>query len=472
MAAKAGSRGSELADRLAQGIQEAERAPLPGARQLPMLHSLTRRGEFTQPQENVLAQAADLLAQSGRVYVYGDAVMMEIGRLDAGGARLVPLRTGLGVEGGAEDWLSNLLLCQDNGAQFPLPRWFVDVLLRCEPALARLPRILLYALRPVFDEGFALQGPGWHPQVGILVHAPDVEPVLHEPGPADGPALDRLPPHLRALLGGFCFRTDADLANTVGVLLTGMLVNHFITPGKAVVLVDGNQSNLGKTWLIRAVGIVLDGIDPRLIPYTADDEELQKKICARLRESRQSVLIIDNAKVVSGSTVTSPVIEANSMAPEVSIRILGVSENYTRPNDLLWALTMNDTRTSPDLVSRGLPIQLFYEGRTEDRTFAGPDPLEYAREHRLEILGELAGMVVRWNQQGRPDGQRAHRCHYWARVIGGALETAGLPEFLANAGTAAATFNTALDELAALAEAVIAAGGPHTVGDTPNGEDN
>jgi hypothetical protein len=38
---------------------------------------------------------------------------------------------------------------------------------------------------------------------------------------------------------------------------------------------------------------------------------------------------------------------------------------------------------------------------------------------------------------------------------------ADLPEFLENAEEAAASFNTELDELAALAEAVIAGGGPY-----------
>src|SRR5262249_38171741 len=148
------------------------------------------------------------------------------------------------------------------------------------------------------------------------------------------------------------------------------------------------------------------------------------------------------------------------------------SENISRPNDLLWALTMNDTRTSPDLVSRGLPIQLAYEGRPEERSFGGPDPITYAREYRLEILGELAGMVVRWNQAGRPEGQRSHRLAAWARLIGGILETAGMPELLENAQSAAASFDTSLDELAALAEAAIAMGSPLVVvmGDQTRGD--
>jgi hypothetical protein len=180
--------------------------------------------------------------------------------------------------------------------------------------------------------------------------------------------------------------------------------------------------------------------------------------------------MIDNAKMVGGGAVSSQMIESLSVAPEVSLRILGVSATYTRPNDLVWTITMNDTRTSPDLVSRGLPLQLYYEGRPEDRVFVGPNPIDFAYENRLAILGELAGMVVRWNQQGRPDGTRSHRLQHWARVIGGILAAANLPEFLANAQDAAAAFNSASDELAALAEAVVAGGGPFIVVDDDGAE--
>ena len=48
-------------------------------------------------------------------------------------------------------------------------------------------------------------------------------------------------------------------------------------------------------------------------------------------------------------------------------------------------------------------------------------------------------------------------------MIGGILQSAGFPEFLANLGEAAASFNQVLDELAALAEAAAAAGGPAVV---------
>lgn len=462
--------GDELEEQLHEALRAADRSPLPGARSLPVLYGLTPSGLFTQPQENVLLKAVNIMEECGRVFVYGTTVVLELGHLDQTGLRLAPLRSGSAVEVGAEDLLANIFLCQQEENQFAIPKWFGDLLLRCELLTARLPRIRHHASRPVFDDDFVLRGPGWHADSGILVHGPEIEPVL-DPVPAvTGPAIERLPEHLRMLLEGFCFRSDADLANTVGLLLTGLLMNHFIEPGKPVGLFDGNQPGLGKTLLARVLGVVLDDVDPELIHFTHDDEELQKRICATLRGSRQSVLLIDNAKVRSGSVVSSPVIEANSMAPEISLRILGKSENYTRPNNVLWAVTMNNTRTSPDLVSRSLPIQLAYEGRPEDRTFEDPDPIAFARAHRLALLGELSGMVVRWNQQGRPPGPRGHRLHEWAAVIGGILATAGLSEFLANVGDAAASFNSELDELAALAEAVIELGGPYTeVGPTNDG---
>lgn len=269
------SPGEYLASQLIQAVHDTESAPLPDARDLPALDGLTARGVFTLPQENVLVTAAELIAESGRVYVYGDSVVMDSPRLDGGGARLTPLLSGSVVEVGAEDLLANLIICRHQGREFPFPRWFGELLLRSEQLPDHLPRIRHYATRPVFDDQFVLRGPGWHPQVDILVHGPEVEPTPHAAVDPHLPAIERLPPHLASLLGGFCFRADADLANTLGFLLTGILINHFVVGGKPIALIDGNQPSLGKSLLIRVIGAVVDGDDPRLIHFTADDEELQ-----------------------------------------------------------------------------------------------------------------------------------------------------------------------------------------------------
>ena len=95
----------------------------------------------------------------------------------------------------------------------------------------------------------------------------------------------------------------------------GITVEHFVESGKPLLLLDGNQPGLGKTLFARTIGVVLDGTDPHLIHYTSSDEELGKKICSTLLSNVQSIIPLDNAKTPGGIAVSSPVIEANCIAP-------------------------------------------------------------------------------------------------------------------------------------------------------------
>ncbi len=463
----------QIAQQLMDALHDLATLPVAGARELIVVRGISRTGEFQQPVENLIQQLIPLLVPAEgqpRLFTYGDAVMFARGGTGADAA-LVPLCLGPNVARAAPGVLANLMVVEqpskDGVVQYGVPQRALSVLLNSEPITEALPRIALYARRPLFAPDFTLLGAGYSREFGVLIHGPEVEPDV-TPLPAGEAALLRLPPHLRTVLAGFCFRDAADLTNFLGLCLTGLLANHFLDGAKGLPLVDGNQASVGKTLLLRLLGQLLDGADPRTITFTADDEELQKRICATLRSSRQSVLIFDNAKQATGLPISSPVIEANSMAPEIALRILGTSDNFVRPNDVIWGLTMNQTRVSPDLLSRGLPIRLAYDGPAGNRTFSGPEPLVYAREHRLELLAELAGFVVRWTQAGRPDGVRPHRCHRWAKLIGGILLANGFPDFLVNYEEASGEFNADLDDLAALASAAVAhPNGPFVVTTPP-----
>ncbi len=402
-------RGQALAARLRDACACAAHAPRAGARDLPVLAGITPKSVFIEPLENVSARATEILVASGRVYAFGQSVVIEL--LDGDRRRLLALSQGGHVERFAAAVIANLFVCESaapdrDPVQFAPQPMFVQVLLNSEAFRAALPPIRRYVTRPLFDDDFNLLPPGYHPSQGVLVHGPAIEPILSDDPRPGSPAIDRLPHHLHTLLAGFCFTGDADLANAVAFLLTVMLVDRFVAVGKPIALIDGNQPGLGKTLLGRVIGILMDGVDPAVIGFTTDDEELGKKVCATLRQG-QSLVLIDNAKVRGGDRVDSRFIEANSMAPRIALRILGQSANFERPNDVIWALTMNDTKASPDLVSRGVPIRLSHDGDPRLRAFPGPDPVAYALEHRAGILDELAGMVVRWNQLGRRTGGRA-----------------------------------------------------------------
>ena len=422
-----------------------------------VIDGVTSRGQFVDGMtvDGFIHRAVEALIGTGRFYRYADTIVAEV--LDDHG---VPtgLRT-LAVQGQAEPHaaavLANFLVCSGaDGSQSLPPPQVVGALLASREMQARLPRIAYHGRRPTFDAEFALCREGWNADSGILVHGGDVEPRATPVDFApDVPALERLPPHLRALLAEFAWRSDADLVNFLAALLTGLLVNHFVAVPHPPILIDGNQPGLGKTLLAQVLGWVLDGLEPRRQTFVGD-EELEKRLGAQLRESASSLILLDNVR----SRLDSPVLEAQSIAPEVRVRLMKQSATVSRPNVYLWVVTSNGTTATGDLVSRSVPIRLRYQGDPAARAFRR-DPLEYARRHRGAILAELAGMVVRWVGRGRPDGAHRHRCAGWARVVGGILESNGLGgPFLANLQEAGGEMDQELQALASLAELVVGEG--------------
>ena len=452
------SRGGQLARRLRTAVNHSQRLLRDGARDLPKLHGVTQQAVFKSPMENVLTEAGEILEQTECVYNYGNTFVLASGEGSDG--RLTTLATDGKLEQVARGKIANLMICESPSSgdrppsQFAATKSILELVVNHEPTQARLPEIKVYAKRPVFDSDYRYLDGGWYADVGYLIHCPVVDPVPFQLQQSADPR-ENIPPTLLQLVGGFLFKSEIDLVNAIGVFLTSLLANLFISTGKAIVLLDGNQPEVGKTLLARTLGVVTDGAEPDLIRYDPKDEELEKRICAGLRSRHNSLILIDNAKVKAGTAVSSPVIEAQSVAPEIRMRILGVSSVYERPNDLIWALTMNNTQVSADIMSRSVPIQFAYDGDPAQNDFGGFDPIAFAKENRLQILAELAGMVIYWTQQGRPEGNCRHRLRHWASTIGGILETCGLRGFLSNVSDLRVEFDNAADQIAALAESAL-----------------
>ncbi len=329
----------------------------------------------------------------------------------------------------------------DSATQSPLPSKFTAALLASHALWQLLPEISLYSRRPVFDQDFGLCGPGYHPSAKILVHGPAVTPDLtRTKDQSAGNVLDRLTYHVGSLLREFAWKSGADLVNAVAAFLTGVLCNHFVHDPHPIVVIDGNQPGTGKTLLAQCLGIVLDGVEPPRLSLTGD-EELEKKLCAHIRTPGSSLIFLDNVR----DRLESGVLEQNALSPTLRFRILGSSSFVERPNAYLWILTSNLTTACSDIMTRGLPIRLRVEGDPRQRNFSG-HPHKYAKQHRLAILGELAGMVQQWLQAGRPPGAQSHRCDQWSSTIGGILGVAGLGEyFLANFDEAAEEMHEGLN---------------------------
>jgi hypothetical protein len=440
---------------LTDALHAYQIGPVVGDHARQIIWGVTPQGAFVDGQtlDGFLAQAGQILAECSRLYKFGNTIAFET---DApGDQRLETLAVQYRALPNAAAILANLFgvgrETNQGFIQSLAASNLINAVLADESLWQHLPEIKYYARRPTFDLDFNLCAPGWNAASGILVHAPEVVPTSHAPACApDAKAIDRLPPRLRALFAEFSWRSDADLVNALAMPLTGLLINHFVNDPHPGGLVDGNQPGTGKTLCVQIIGKILDGTEP---PRTSlvRDEELEKRLCALLISSRTSLFFFDNAR----ARIESAVLEGNMLSPVLSFRILGKSATIERPNTHLWFFTSNLTAGTPDFIRRCIPIRQFYEGDPKQREFQG-NPLAYATQHRLEILGELTGMVLRWVQQGRPPGTQRHRCDRWAATISGILAANGLGQFfLANAEEAEVAMDQGMVDLATLAEHVV-----------------
>jgi hypothetical protein len=415
-----------------------------------------------------LNELLNILAKSGRVYAHHDDVMLT-------NAANTKFRL-LAVDGRSEPkpgaWLMNIVAgvqYKSNHAtgeieswEFRLPDSICDQLFAMDRCLDSLPAVTTYATHSVFDNQFRLHGPGYHEDQRILVQGVNIIPnVAVLPAVVSGAArtvaeaVDRLPPHLRRLLKDFDWAGVVDLTNAIGTLLMGLLMNHFVEDGHPMVVIRGNQPSIGKSLLAKAIGMVFDGRRVAAIKKSGD-EEFDKLLCGMLKKRRRMVFL-DNLR----DKLDSERIEQLVTSPTIVVRILGTNDFGDWPNDVLFVLTSNNLTAGRDLVSRNLTIDLYTEGDPKIRQKARKEsrPLAYAAEHRAEILGELAAMVLRWVDAGRPDGELNTRFDKVSQIVGGILDVNGLPGFASNAEAAAIEMDDDLQRMLELIEEII--GGKH-----------
>jgi hypothetical protein len=447
--------GKAASNLLRNGLSAVRLGPMAEWARRHVVDGVTQRGTLCggRSVSEFIAESGQVLIESKRVFRQGNVLSLQVEV--AGEKQLIPLSVGLMAEPKAPALLANLIVAgmrsEDSSQESVLPNNLTAALLADQSLWSKAPAISFVTRRPAFDDEFDLCKPGWNQGSGVLSFAPDVATgmVLPRVDAAGGPSA-RLPSHIQLLFEEFPWAAEADRVTAVAVLLSGVLINHFVKKPHPPLLVEGNQPGLGKTLLAQTIGLVLDAVVPPPIPLTGDDE-LAKRLSAQLLYGQSSIMLLDNVR----ERIASALLEQNMLSPTICLRILGASRIVSRANTYQWITTSNQTAATEDVVDRFVIARLHYEGDPRQRSFKR-DPLEYAAEHRLEILGELVAMVQRWLLSGKPLGRHRHRCRHWAEVIGGILDANGLGEwFLAGQAEAAAQLDEGLQALTALAEHVL-----------------
>jgi len=234
---------------------------------------------------------------------------------------------------------------------------------------------------------------------------------------------------LEELLGDFPFVADADRAHAVALLLLPF-VRSMIDGPTPLHVIEASSPGSGKGLLADVLLMPALGRQVGVIPPPRDDDELRKGITGRLREGAAAILF-DNVTFLG-----SPVLAAALTATVWDDRILGKSETIRLPVQCAWVATSNNATLTTEVARRSIRIRLDPKMdrpwlRTE---FRHPELRTWAAEHRAELIWAAAVLVRSWLAAGRPKPSCRPLGSYesWTRVLGGILETAGIPGFLSN----------------------------------------
>jgi hypothetical protein len=230
-------------------------------------------------------------------------------------------------------------------------------------------------------------------------------------------------------------KSSASRTNALALLLT-LALRSAIEGATPLAAINKNSPGAGATLLTEVFGMVAYGRAPGLTPLPADDAELEKRITTLLRDG-EPLNVFDNVDRPLEHGSLSLVLTAVEWAG----RVLGKSETARYPNRAVWIANGVNLTLRGDIARRAYESRIvvddaqpWRQAADEGQRFRHPRLMEWAKEHRGEILGACLMLARNWYAKGQPPPSTPTLGKFedWCRVIGGILETAGVGGFLGN----------------------------------------
>lgn len=304
---------------------------------------------------------------------------------------------------------------------------------------------------PAFlPDGSILTATGYDERSGLLVSTPSgLELAV-----PDAPTRDEVTAATAALLDvvrDFPFERPEHRAAWLAGLLTPLAWFGFDGPAP-LFLIDKNVRGAGAGLLVDVIALVITGRRFPVMAYTADVEELRKKITSLAVEGERLVLF-DNLTGPFGCAA----LDAALTSDRWKDRLLGGNRMYDGPLHLSWYGTGNNVQLAADTARRVCHARLESpDERPELRTgLKYPELRAHVRAHRGPLLAAALTILRGWAVAGRP----THRLppwgsfEGWSGVVREAVVFAGLPD----PGETRAALQTHADRDAAAMAAVLGA---------------
>jgi hypothetical protein len=200
-----------------------------------------------------------------------------------------------------------------------------------------------------------------------------------------------------------------------------------LTPLYAVLGSRRAGSGTGKGYLLDCVYRIHRGR-----PYTHDgsmpatDEECGKVLFAALSEGA-SHIIFDDVDHIKHRQLMAAITSRTYKG-----RILGLSQRHEVSTGVTWAVSGNAPEIHRDFYRRIIPIYLGVgKARAWERPYSRPDLNRHILEHRNRYLSATLSILEHWRDVGMPLSTAVMRgFDRWSAVMGGVLESIGLPHLL------------------------------------------
>lgn len=224
------------------------------------------------------------------------------------------------------------------------------------------------------------------------------------------------------------------LANFLALLLqmiTRAMIGNRPVPAT---LITKPESGTGASLLVSLVQLLITGKPSVRPPFPKNQDDQRKEVLAALLGG-DPFYLLDN---VVGN-MDSPVLAALLTSTSFTGRILGRSEDVSVPNQASTIITGNNPRFTRELQRRLSLVRLNagmdHPDHREDWHL--DDIEEWTTEHRGELLGALATLVMYWQAQSeeerKPTGSPLSSYRAWYNVVGGVLTACGFGDaFQAN----------------------------------------
>lgn len=287
------------------------------------------------------------------------------------------------------------------------------------------------ALRP---DGSILATPGYDeatrlfyaPAASLRVPEIPVSPTAQDVRAAVDTLLD--------LILDFPLDSIASTANALALMLTPIMQPAIAGPAP-LALIDKNVPGAGATLLAEMIGILTLGRAPGLTSAPRDDEEMEKRITALLREG-ESYVCIDNVDRPLDYSSLALVLTASEWAG----RILGRSDTARFPNRATWMATGVNLAVRSDVARRSYLIRLIapeaqpWRLEGDNSRYRHPNLLGYVHQERGALVAATLTLARAWFAAGCPPAQtpRLGKFENWCDTIGGILHHARIGGFLDN----------------------------------------